>query len=179
MITLLARFIAALNANSRPGEIGAAFACGVLLALIPFGNLLWLLLFGVFFFVKLHTGTLVLTIVVFKLFIGLADPLTDTAGLWVLTQPGLESYFIQAANTPVVPLTEFNNSLVAGGLIMGLLLWVPLFFLGRTAVGYYRKGVRDKLASSKLVKSFEKVPWLRKLTTAVRKSSTLYRGWNG
>lgn len=179
MITLLARFIAALNANSRPGEIGAAFACGILLALIPFGNLLWLLLFIVFFFIKLHTGTLILTIVVFKLLIGVADPLTDAAGLWVLTQPALEPYFIQAVNTPVLPLTEFNNSLVTGGLVLGLLLWVPLFLLGKASVGFYRKGVRDKLASSKLVKSFEKVPWLRKLITAVRKSTTLYRGWNG
>ncbi len=179
MITLLARFIAALNANSRPGEIGAAFACGVLLSLIPFGNLLWFGLFILFFFTKLHTGTLILTIVLFKLFIGLADPLTDAAGLWILTQPALEPYFTRAVNTPLLPLTEFNNSLVAGGLLIGAALWIPLFFLGRAAVGYYRTGIRDRIAASKLVKSFEKFPWLRKLSTAVRKSSALYRGWNG
>ncbi|MFW5711911.1 MAG: TIGR03546 family protein [Spirochaetota bacterium] len=179
MITLLARFIAALNANSRPGEIGAAFACGVLLALIPFGNLLWFGLFIPFFFIKLHSGSLILTIVLFKLFIGLTDPLTDAAGLWILNQPALEPYFTQAVNTPLLPLTGFNNSLVAGGLLIGAGLWIPLFFLGRTAVGYYRTGIRDRIAASKLVKSFEKLPCLRKLSTAVRKSTALYRGWNG
>ena len=179
MITLLARFIAALNANSRPGEIGAGFACGVLLALIPFGNLLWFLLFILFFFIRIHTGTLILTIVVFKLFIGIADPLADRAGLWLLTQPALEPHFTQAANSPLLPLTEFNNSLVAGGLLIGVLLWIPLFMLGKSGVRFYRTGIRDKIAASKLVKSLEKVPWLRKLSLAVRKSTALYRGWNG
>jgi len=178
MITLVARFIAALNANSRPGEIAAGFACGILLALIPFGNLLWFLLFAVFFLLKLNAGTLLFTAVLFKLFIGVLDPLVDSFGLSILTQPSLTPYFTSAMNTPVLPLMEFNNSLVTGGLALGLLLWLPLFYGGRVAVTFYRKGIRDKLASSKIVKTFEKVPWIRKLTTAIRKSTGIYQGWS-
>ena len=178
MITLVARFIAALNANSRPGEIAAGFACGILLALIPFGNLLWFLLFAVFFLLKLHAGTLLFTTVLFKLFIGVVDPLVDSFGLSILTQPSLIPFFTSAMNTPVLPLMEFNSSLVTGGLALGLLLWLPLFYGGRVAVKIYRKGIRDKLASSKLVKSFERVPWIRRLTTAIRKSTAIYQGWS-
>ncbi|MFO7729632.1 MAG: TIGR03546 family protein [Spirochaetia bacterium] len=178
MITLVARFIAALNANSRPGEIAAGFACGILLALIPFGNLLWVLLFVVFFLLKLHAGTLLFTTVLFKLFIGIMDPLVDFIGLSILTQPSLTPYFITAINTPLLPLMDFNNSLVIGGLVLGLLMWIPLFYGGRALVKIYRKDIRDKLASSKVVKTFERVPWIRKLTTAIRKSTALYQGWN-
>jgi len=178
MITLVARFIAALNANSRPGEIAAGFACGILLALIPFGNLLWFLLFAVFFLLKLNAGTLLFTAALFKLFIGVLDPLVDSFGLSILTQPSLTPYLTSAINTPVLPLMEFNNSLVIGGLALGLLLWLPLFYGGRVAVKIYRKEIRDKLASSKLIKTFEKVPWIRKLTTAIQKSTAIYQGWS-
>jgi hypothetical protein len=44
MIRGIAYLVVALNANTRPGEIAAGAACGVLLALIPGGNLLWIVL---------------------------------------------------------------------------------------------------------------------------------------
>ncbi|MCF7928614.1 MAG: TIGR03546 family protein [Spirochaetales bacterium] len=176
MIGFIAKIIAALNANSRPGEIAAGFACGVLLALMPAGNLFWPVLFLLFFLLKLHVGTMILTLIVFKLWIGVADPLIDSLGLWILQQPALESFFIRAANTPVLPLLEFNNALVTGGLVSGLVLWIPLFLLGRYLVRTYRSGVREKIASSKLVRFFEKTPILRKLAIAVRKAGDVYKG---
>lgn len=178
MITLIAKFLAALNANSRPGEAAAGFACGIVLALIPASNLLWILLFILFFFMKLHLATMILTTAVFKLFIGIADPLVDMLGLWILEQPALEPAFTQAMNTPVLPFLRFNNTLVAGGLAAGIVLWVPFFFLGRVLILLYRRKVRDKIASSRLVKFFEKTPLLRKLSTAFRKAATVYQGWS-
>ena len=178
MIALIAKIIAAFNANSRPGEIGAAFACGVLLALIPSGNLLWIVLFTIFFFFRLHLGTMMLTIIIFKLFIGAVDPLLDRLGLMILEAPALYPLFTEAMNTPVLPYLRFENTLVTGGFATGLILWVPLFFLGTLLVKGYRREVREKIAHSRLVKSFEKYPLLNKLIKAVRKSSALYRGWN-
>ncbi len=179
MITLIAKFLAALNANSRPGEAASGFACGILLALVPADNLLWILLFTVFFFLRLHLATMILTTVIFKLFIGAADPLLDTLGLWILQMPQLEPFFTQAINTPILPFLKFNNTLVSGGLAAGILLWAPAFLTGRLLVILYRRSIRDRLASSKLVKFFEKTPLLRKLTMAVRKAGTVYQGWNG
>jgi len=179
MITLIAKFLAALNANSRPGEAASGFACGILLALVPAGNLLWIVLFTVFFFLRLHLATMILTTVVFKLFIGAADPLIDALGLWILQLPRLEPLFIQAINTPVLPYLRFNNTLVMGGCAAGILLWVPSFLIGRVLVILYRRKIRDRIASSRLVKFFEKTPLLRKLTMAVRKAGTVYQGWSG
>jgi len=177
MITLIAKFLAALNANSRPGEIAAGFACGIMLALIPAGNLLWIVLFIIFFFLKIHLGTMFLTIIIFKLFIGVMDPLIDTLGLLLLQQKSLEPFYIWAVNSPVLPFSRFNNSLVMGGFVSGVILWIPFFFIGRLLVGFYRRGVRDKIASSKLVRFFEKSPILRKLTKAMRKAGAVYEGW--
>jgi uncharacterized protein (TIGR03546 family) len=178
MIALLAKIIAAFNANSRPGEIGAAFACGVMLALIPSGNLLWIVLFMIFFFFRLHISTMILSILIFKLFIGLVDPLLDRLGLMILEAPALYPLFTEAVNTPVLPYLRFENSLVTGGFVAGVLLWLPLFFLGTLLVKSYRRGIREKIAESRLVKFFEKFPLVKKLIVAVRKSSIVYRGWS-
>jgi len=178
MISLIAKLIAALNANSRPGEVAAGFACGVLLALIPVGNLLWIGLFTFFFFFKLHLGTMVLTIAVFKVWIGVTDPLIDWLGLWILQRPALEALFTWVLNTPVLPFLRLNNSLVMGGFVSGFLLWTPSYFLGRILVLLYRRRIRDRIASSRLVRFFEKTPLLRKITKAVRKAAAVYEGWS-
>ncbi len=178
MITLIAKFFAAINANSRPGEIGAGFACGVMLALIPFGNLLWFLLFIVFFLLRLHAGTMLLVTAVLKFFIGFTDPLLDTIGLWFLTHPSLYDAFTALYNTPFIPLTRFYNSLVTGGLLFGAVIWLPLFFLGKIAVVGYRNTVRDKIAESKLVKSIGRYPAVAKISAALRKVSGVYKSWS-
>ncbi len=54
MIKGIARLIVALNANTRPGEIAAGAAFGLLLALVPGGNLLWSVLFILTFFLKIN-----------------------------------------------------------------------------------------------------------------------------
>ena len=179
MIALIAKLLAALNANRRPGEVGAAFACGIMLALIPGGNLLWYALLLLFILYKLHIGTLLLTVIIGKLAAGLADPLLDAAGLWILEQPALQPFFIAAANAPLLPFTRFNNSLVAGGFAVGLLLWLPLFFLASAGVRGYRNRIRERIARSKLVRSIERIPWMSKLIKAVRRSTALYEGWYG
>ncbi len=178
MITLIAKFFAAINANSRPGEIAAGFACGILLAMIPFGNLLWFLLFVLFFLLRLHAGTMLLVTAVFKLFIAVSDPLLDFVGRAVLSHPALFEFFTELYNVPFVPLTNFNNSLVTGGLIVGIVIWIPMFFLGRVLITVYRNSLRDKIAESKLVKSIGKYPLVAKISSAVRKTSGIYGSWS-
>ena len=179
MIALIAKIFAALNANRRPGEVAAAFACGMLLGILPAGNLLWVGLFVVFFFFKMHLATMLLTIAFFKVWIGLTDPLLDRLGLVILEQPALRPFFTSVMNTPVLPFLRIDNSLVTGGLAAGIVLWVPFFFLGLLIVRIYRTTLRDKIGSSRLARFFEKTPILKKLTAAARKAGRVYGGWTG
>lgn len=176
---MLAKLLAALNANRRPGELGAALACGFLLALIPSANLLWYALLLLFLLFKLHIATMLLTILVVKLAVPLVDPLIDALGHWVLTMPALEAFFTAAASAPLLPYTQFNNSLVTGGLCAGALLWAPLFLLTTRIVRSYRRTLRERIARSRIVLSLQGIPWIAKLSRAVRRSTALYEGWFG
>jgi uncharacterized protein (TIGR03546 family) len=158
MIKGIARLIMALNANSRPWEIGAGAAFGLLLALVPGGNLLWIALFVLTFFLKLNMATQFLLMGVLRLLVPLVDPALDGLGSLVLTAPFLQGLFTSLSSAPVVPLTRFSNTLVMGGLIAGIVLWAPCFLLFTSLVKLYRRTLRERVANSRLAQAVSRVP---------------------
>ena len=176
MLSFVAKFLAALNANSRPGEIGAAAAFGIMLALIPGGNLLWFVLFVIVFLLKVHLASALLVMVLGKLAVPLIDPLIETLGLAVLNQESLFPFFTAMSNMPLLPYTNFNHALVTGGFIAGILLWIPIYFLFILLVRLYRSYFWPKLAENRLVKGFVRYPLVKKISDAVRKVSGFWKG---
>jgi uncharacterized protein (TIGR03546 family) len=92
----------------------------------------------------------------------------------VLSWPFLQDPFTTAYNLPLLPLSLFNNTIVMGGLIAGLLFWVPVFFLFRQLVILYRRRLRDKIAGSRLVKALGRVPLVASVGNAVRRIGGVY-----
>lgn len=176
MISLIAKLVAALNANSRPAEVAAAASFGLLLALIPGGNLLWFAILVVVFLLKVHLASALLIMALGKLIVPLADPLISRLGLFILNQEALLPLFTQMINTPVLPFTAFNNSLVAGGLAAGLLLWIPVFLLFIPLVNLYRNTLRPRLAENRIVKAFQRFPIVNKIAGAAGKAGRLWKG---
>jgi uncharacterized protein (TIGR03546 family) len=165
----VATLIVAVNANNRAGEVTAGVSFALLLALIPSGNLLWFFLFLITFFLKIHLGAELLFLALFKLLAPLTDSLLHRLGLVVLNQPFLAGLFTGAYNLPLVPLSRFNNTVVMGGLVAGIVLWVPVFLLFRRLVVLYRRRLRDRIANSRLVKALRRVPLIATIGNAVRK----------
>ena len=165
----IAALIVAINANNRAGEVAAGISFALLLALIPGGNLLWTVLFIITFLLKINLAGELLFLALFKLLAPLTDGLLHRLGAWMLNQPFLQDPFTAAYNLPLLPLSRFNNTIVMGGLIAGLLLWIPVFFLFRQLVILYRRRLRDKIAGSKLVKALGRVPLVASIGNMVRK----------
>jgi uncharacterized protein (TIGR03546 family) len=165
----IATLIVAINANNRAGEVAAGVSFALLLALIPTGNLLWFFLFVVTFLLKINLGGELLFLALFKLLVPLTDALLHRLGLFILSQPLLAGIFGTAYNLPVLPLSRFNNTIVMGGLIAGLVLWIPVFLLFRQLVILYRRTLRDKIAGSRLLKALRRVPLVAAIGNAVRK----------
>ena len=93
MVNYFQQMFKSLNANRAPGELAHAFALGMLLAFVPKGNLLWIFLFILTFFLRINRGTLFLSIILGSIFIPLVDPLFDTTGYAILTHPALTPTF--------------------------------------------------------------------------------------
>ena len=52
-------------------------------------------------------------------------------------------------NTPIVPLTNFNNTVVLGSVVFAVLFALPLFFATRVAVVRYRATIGERVRQSK------------------------------
>ncbi len=165
--------IKTLNSNQNPGEIAAGIAFAFMLALIPSNNLLWILLFILTFFLKVHFGIEALFLVLFKLFMFLFDPLLDSFGYMVLTIPALKNTYTGLINTPFMPFTKFNNTIVMGGFALGIILWLPIFILFTVTVKFYRNKLKSVIENSKLVKGFLNAPFISLITKIISKASSI------
>ncbi|MDR1566735.1 MAG: TIGR03546 family protein [Treponema sp.] len=167
MIKPIAKLIAALNGNLKKGQIAAGFSWGFLLGLVPAGNVFWILLFAISFFFKHHHASKVLVLAVIKIMINTINPLLDTLGWEFLHIEALQPLFTTLYNTPFVPFTKFNNTLVTGGLLSGIGLFLPVFLLVFLLVPLYRSKAVPVLRNLKIVQVVKKLPLISALGKAV------------
>lgn len=168
MFKYVMRFIKALNANAHPGDIGHAVALGVMLALIPRSNLLWPFLFILTLFIRMNKGAFFLSLILFSFLTPLADIPLERFGYTLLSIPVMQPVYTVLYNTPFVGLTRFNNTLVAGALAAGILLYIPMYILTRVLLSVYRRKLQPLITGSKLYKFFVKIPLIKKIRTASR-----------
>lgn len=162
----ISKILAVINANTRPAHVAGGIAFGLLLALVPAGNLLWIFLLAITFFLKINTAMQFIFLGIFKLITPLLAGLSHVLGWWLLTLPGLKPFFTWFNNVPLLPFTRFNNTLVTGGLFLGLILWIPVFLLCILLLKLYRQHLREKITNTKLVKNLTKVPLISKFLKA-------------
>lgn len=165
MLSKLINLFKALNANVNPGEIAHAFSCGLLLGFLPKSNLLWYLIFVFFLFVRINKPMyLLMTLLGSALAVGL-DPLFDTIGYQILTVESLKVVYASLLEIPFVAFTKFNNTIVAGSLAFGIVLYIPCYALGRFFVFAWRKWVTPVLNNSRVFKAIYKIPLIEKIVS--------------
>lgn len=158
MLKGIINFIKALNGNLKKSQIAAGAAWGVLLGLVPLSNPFGIVLFVFsFFFNHNHAGKII-GMVVIKIFSALILPQLDVLGWWILNIDSLQPLFTTMYNMPFVPFTKFNNTLVMGGLVAGIVLWLPVFIFFMIFIPIYRNFISSKLKESKFVQKLSKIP---------------------
>ena len=108
-----------------------------------------------------------LVMVVLQLASGAVAPLVDIVGWEILYIEALLPFYTSLYNMPFVPLTRFNNTLVAGGIVCGLVLWLPVYFLVFLLIPLYRNKLAPKIRNSKIVKTIKNVPIVSALLRAI------------
>ena len=66
---------------------------------------------------------------------------------------GLKGFWTQLYNTPIVPYTRFNNTIVLGSFVLGFLLLVPTYMAARIGVETYRTKLRERIKNSGFMKA--------------------------
>lgn len=121
----------ALVMESTPRQMSLGLAFGVLVGLVPKGNLLAITLGILLAATRVNLAIATFAVVFCSLTSGLADSLFDEVGGFVLSRPMLQSLWIELSGLPFVPWTDFNNTIVMGSFVVGLALILPVDKLSR------------------------------------------------
>ena len=167
MIKMIAKLIVALNSNTKKSQIAAGLAWGLLLGLVPAGNFFWIVLLLVSFFFNHHHGLKIGFMALLLLLKPLFAPAIDVLGWSILHIEALQPVFTDMYNMPFVPFTRFNNTLVAGGLVAGIVLFAPVYFVFLPVIHVYRNTLAPKIRNLKFVKAITKFPLFMVIDKAI------------
>ena len=163
MIKYVTSFFRAINANAHPGDIAHAVALGLFLAILPKNNLTFTFLFFLSIFIRINKGAFFIAFILFGFVTPFMDVLINNIGFWAVQLSFLRPIFIALENIPFVALFKLSNTMVLGGIIWGLILYIPLYILTRIIIAKDRKYMQPAV-NVKGVGLLGKIPLLRHLT---------------
>lgn len=168
-LKILSKFIKAFRSGETPRQIALGFCFGFLLALMPFWTIQAILIFALLILlnINLAAGTVAFLLASIFFLAHLLDPVFHSLGYFILTGiPVLQSVWEWLYNMPIAPLSRFNNSVVMGSFVGGLILTIPTYFGITKLVVAYRSGLEERIkklkivqliTGSKLFKTYEKI----------------------
>lgn len=136
--------------GSEAIALGAAF--GFVLGFTPILSLQGLLLLLTLLFFRIQVGAALVAWLIFGFLPLLIPGLLDQTGNIILTSSLLEGLWTTMYQAPILPLTQFNNTVVMGGFILGLLFSPIIYFITLWLVKKYRTSVGAYLQKTKIVK---------------------------
>lgn len=156
---LLRQFIKGLTTETEPPQIAAGVALGFLIGLLPKATLTVQLLLVLVMALRVNFPITLFAVCATVPFNPLFDRLTDPLGYALLSAPALAPLWTKLYNLPVMPWTGFNNTVLLGGLVFGLLMFAPVYFGARKGAAVYNERFKTKVMNSKIVKGL-KGSWL-------------------
>lgn len=136
---------------ATPRQLALGFALGMLIGLVPKGNLTAAALTVVFLGTRVNLGTGLAGAVLFSWIGMLTDPLTHRIGAALLTQASLEPMWAWLYQLPLAPWTALNNTVVLGSLLLGLWLFYPVFRLTELIVRRCQPWAVEKLGKYRII----------------------------
>ena len=118
--------------DSSPRQVALGIALGMMIGLVPKGNLVAVGLAVLLFGLRVNVGSGLLVAFLVSLVSPQLDELTHGLGMRVLSLPVVYRQLTAWYELPLVPWTSLNNSVVMGGSLLGAALFYPVFHLSES-----------------------------------------------
>ena len=156
LLKLLRSLVKTLHSDGSPSQIAFGIALGAALGLTPIANahnlvvLLLLAVLNVSFAAGLFAWAAFVPIGF------MLDPVFHDIGRSLLVDVGsLRPLWTAWDNVPGLALTNFNNTIVLGSVVVWLALFAPLYFASRYGVVRYRATIGERVRNSRYFKLLE------------------------
>ncbi len=153
LLKLIQSIIATLHSEGTPGQVAFGIALGSALGLTPIMNVHNLVVLSALVLLNVSFGGGMIGWALFVPVGFLLDPAFDAIGSRLLAEPSLRPLWTDMFNTPLVPYTNFNNTVVLGSVVGWLVLTIPIFFAARYGVARYRATVGERVRRSRFYKA--------------------------
>ena len=128
-------FFKALVVDATPRQMAFGLALGVLVGLVPKGNLLAIGLMMLLCSLRVNLGVGLATVFATSWAGMLLDPIAHRIGEFLLKSDALKPLWETMYDTALLPWTDFNNTVVLGSFVLGAGAFLPLYFLSRPMFG--------------------------------------------
>ena len=146
------RYLAtALILETTPKQLAWGFALGMLIGLVPKGNLIAVSLMTLFCALRINAASGTAAIFLFSGAGMFLDPFSDRVGNYLLTLPAMQSFWTSLYNMNLVPWTAFNNTVVLGSTLIGLALLLPVYGITRPIFNYFAPRWAEHLRKYRVV----------------------------
>jgi uncharacterized protein (TIGR03546 family) len=127
-----------------PTLISHSIAYGIVFGLIPKDNLLAVGGIACLFFLPLHRVSTILTMVLVSLLPWFTDPIAHQIGESLLKPEALREFWLRSLSLPIVPWFGIHNTVVLGGLLIGLVTYPVNVFVCRTFLRFAQRHMMQK-----------------------------------
>ena len=153
LIKLIQSLFGALHSEGTPGQLAAGIVLGSFLGLTPLLNLHNALILAALILLNVSFAGGMLGWALFIPIGFVLDPLFDWIGHQMLLAESLRGLWTSLYNMPIVPLTNFNNTVVLGSVVFAAVFALPLFFATRLGVVRYRATIGERVRQSRFYKA--------------------------
>lgn len=135
----------ALSEDNTPAQMALGFALGLMIGLVPKGNLIAVSLMIILGVLRVNLGVGMLTAFFVSWISPFFDFVTHSIGQMILSIESLSPFWTDLYNMPIVPWTKFNNTVVMGSFALGAALLVPSFLISRPIFAKYAPDWTERL----------------------------------
>src|ERR1700704_564331 len=130
-IPTLRKFCRVLLASNASEQLALGFTIGMMIGLVPKGNLIALSLCVLLFSMRCNKGLGLAVAILFSFVGAWTDPFAHRLGMAALSLKPLQTTYASLFNLPLGPWFGLNNTVVAGSLLMGIYLAYPVYLITR------------------------------------------------
>ncbi len=118
----------AVAANDSPRQMAWGFTIGMVLGMVPKGNLIAVVLMVLLCGLRVNKPAGLLAVAIFSAISPLCDTLTHKIGEKLLQLPTLEPFFVWLYDQPLGPFIGFHNTVTIGSLMLAIYITYPCYY---------------------------------------------------
>lgn len=130
-----------LNSETGTRQVALGMSLGFILGMSPTLSLQSLLIFLILLIFRIQFGAAFISAFIFKFVAFLFDPFFHKVGHFILKLESLQEVYTSFYNMPIIPFTRFNNTVVMGSGVVGIIVFPFVYFIFKLLVSKYRETI--------------------------------------